>query len=410
MEQVHGHQPVTPGVRGRSAWFGLPATIAALLAISALAVAVRVPLVSFKSGDYYRFLSPWYDYIRAHGFWSAMGDGFTDYSPPYVYLLGVAAYAPIAKLAAIKWLSISFDFALAIAVLLAVRQRYSNRWVWLCAFGATLLTPTVVINGALWGQCDALYTGFLVLAVVFAGRKQPALAMLMLGIGLSIKLQSLFLVPLFALLTLSGAVHLRHWLILPATYLAAIAPAWLLGRSFTELLTTYSDQVNHYRDLTSNAPTVYQWFPDAPISYPGIAVAGLATAAVCLLARRRGVSTEPGSLVALSLTFVLLLPLLLPRMHERYFYPADVFSLVYAFYFPKRAFLPVIVVSVSLLSYWPSLWGATPVPMPILSVFLIGALGVVLRDLFGLRGHVTSRLEPAPIARHPVRASEEIQG
>lgn len=406
-------QPRSLGLRRprlQSAWSGRPATIGAVLLIAAVALAVRLPLISFKSGDYNHFLSPWYDYIRAHGYLSAMGDGFTNYSPPYIYLLGAAAYAPLAKLAAIKWLSITFDFGLATAVLLAVRQRYSNRWIGLGAFGATLFTPTVVLNGALWGQCDAFYTLFLILAVVFASRKKPALAMLMLGTALSIKLQAVFLVPLFVLLTLSGAVRLRHWLILPSTYLVAIAPAWLLGRSFTELLTTYSDQANHYKQLTIDAPTVYQWFPDAPVAYPGIAVAGLATAVVCMLAWRRGVSTDPGALVALSLAFVLLLPLLLPRMHERYFYPADVLSLLYAFYFPKRAFLPVIVVSVSVLSYWPSLFGAPPVPMPVLPVFLIMALGVVLRDLFGLPRYIASQLEGSLIAPYPVRASGETRG
>ena len=35
---------------------------------------------------------------------------------------------------------------------------------------------------------------------------------------------------------------------------------------------------------------------------------------------------------------VALVPFLLPKMHDRYFYPADIFSLLAAFYMPEFGF------------------------------------------------------------------------
>jgi Gpi18-like mannosyltransferase len=55
------------------------------------------------------------------------------------------------------------------------------------------------------------------------------------------------------------------------------------------------------------------------------------------------------------LVFALAIPFLLPEMHERYFYLADVLSIIYAFYFPRFFFIAVIMQLCSLLSYAPYL-------------------------------------------------------
>jgi Gpi18-like mannosyltransferase len=49
--------------------------------------------------------------------------------------------------------------------------------------------------------------------------------------------------------------------------------------------------------------------------------------------------------------FALAIPFFLPEMHERYFYLADVISIIYAFYFPRYFFVAIIMQLCSLLSY-----------------------------------------------------------
>ena len=53
------------------------------------------------------------------------------------------------------------------------------------------------------------------------------------------------------------------------------------------------------------------------------------------------------AIVSLALLSVLLAPYLLPHMHERYFYAADLLSLIYWFCYPRRWYVPLGVVGCS---------------------------------------------------------------
>ncbi len=52
----------------------------------ALAIAIRYSLLSFQSIDYLVYTRHWYTFIKAHGF-SAFRQNFSNYNPPYLYLL-----------------------------------------------------------------------------------------------------------------------------------------------------------------------------------------------------------------------------------------------------------------------------------------------------------------------------------
>jgi Gpi18-like mannosyltransferase len=106
-------------------------------------------------------------------------------------------------------------------------------------------------------------------------------------------------------------------------------------------------------DLAWDGPNLYQWLPNDPglFEKPGLILAGLLVCSLCLLCWRSTVLFDRDIIVKLSLASVLLLPFTLPEMHERYFFAADVVSIIYAFYWPKRFFIPILVVGASLLSY-----------------------------------------------------------
>ena len=81
---------------------------------------------------------------------------------------------------------------------------------------------------------------------------------------------------------------------------------------------------------------------------------------------------------------MLAVPFLLPEMHERYFYLADVLAILAAFH--VRRFWPVAVVVnlCSVLSYAPFLWNRSVVALPLVAFAEIGfavAFGVLLDTL-----------------------------
>ena len=84
--------------------------------------------------------------------------------------------------------------------------------------------------------------------------------------------------------------------------------------------------------------------------------------------------------IRLALASALLVPFALPHMHERYFFAADCIAIVYGFYFPRRFYVPLAVVTISLFSYFPFLFNdMTVIKLPYLALLLAIVLIIVAR-------------------------------
>ena len=89
---------------------------------------------------------------------------------------------------------------------------------------------------------------------------------------------------------------------------------------------------------------------------------------------------SPGELTQIALLFAVLEPFLLPRMHERYFYTADVLAVIYAFLCPRRWLVPIFVGAASLSSYLPFAFGIQPVKLSYAAAFTGSALTLLVRE------------------------------
>jgi Gpi18-like mannosyltransferase len=349
-----------------------------------LAVLLRLSLFSYETFDYSNFLSPWYDHLRENGF-KGFKTGFSDYTPPYLYLLWLATHLPIPKLYAIKLINLPWDFALAFVVLLLVRLKYDRPPIWLAAFAAVLFAPTIFFNSALWGQCDVIYTTFLLAALYCLLKETTGWALLFFSIAFAFKLQALFLFPPFVVLLARGKVPLKYFLLLPVVYGMLCLPALIAGRPVLELLTIYLKQTGTYPRLTSSAPNLYQWLPDnsALFGRSGLIFAVMLVGTLCYVCLKNDGRWGRDLTVRLALASVLLVPFTLPYMHERYFYAADCIAVVYGFYFPRRFYIPLAIITISLFSYLPFLFqDLTVIKLPLLALLLAVVLIIVLVDLF----------------------------
>ncbi|MET7381006.1 hypothetical protein ABZT08_19665 [Streptomyces sp. NPDC005526] len=369
-----------------------------------VALSVRILLLPDESGDYVTFLEPWYWHITSHGGFPALADpSFSDYNVPYLYLLTALTYLPLSSLVTIKCLSMLFDLALAYYTFrIVLLLRPAQRWTAFGAAAVVLFLPTVVANSAWWGQCDVIYTVFLVGGINHALRRRPWVACTLFGIALAFKFQAVFLFPFLLVLVLVGRVPWRCLLAVPAAYLALDVPALALGADPVRLLTVYARQTDTYHYLTLNAPSVYQ-FLSAPgdidaVRSAGVLVAGVVVSLLVGLAvwsLRRGRPGAPDSVrgvpaltdtrvVLLATCSAIVVPFLLPSMHERYFYAADVLSVMAAFLLPRQLwYVPVLVQLASFGSYLYC-YCNTPKPTPYLtmpahSALMLLALTTVLR-------------------------------
>ena len=352
-----------------------------------LAILIRYPLLSFFSRDYYGKIRVWILTIRHGGFW-AFKDNFSTYNPPYLYLLYlIVRFLPnTPDVLVAKIPSLITDFICAYVVYLLVKIKYPNRIYPILAAFAFLFLPTVILNSAFWGQDDILYTMPLIASLYFLIRKKNVLAFLAFGVSLAFKLQAIFLAPFLLALFFRKEVSWKHFLLIPLALFLAIIPSWIAGRSLMELISVYLFQADMYPKLTNFAASAYNWIPDVRsnwIFFTPVAVIFTAMLSFffAVLIYKSHAKLTPDLLVKLGLISVLFVPFFLPKMHDRYFYPADVLSIVFAFFYPEYFFVSILIELVSFFSYQASLFDVVPVPFEILSGGIFVVLILLVRDM-----------------------------
>ena len=369
----------------------------------------------FESVDYQLYLASWYSFIHAHGGFAALKYDVGNYTPFYLYFIAIMTYIPFPNLFLFKALSIFFDCVLALGVYLIVKLKYQRNYMPLIASLLVLFAPTIFINSAVWAQCDSIYTAFGVAGLYCLMKKRPWLACFCFGLSLSLKPQAIFLLPLLLFLWMKKEIYIRHLVIIPASYLLMIFPAFLLGRPFMDLLTIYLTSIGEVTDLmTLHAPNFWQWFPDSQFSilhHSGTILAMACVLILCFIVYVSHQKVSVGLLVRLAFIFVLCIPFFLPAMHERYFYMADTISIIYACYMPRQFYLAIGVQLASLFSYLPFLFDTTIIDLPLLSFIILGAMivtiGTLIKDLYfaDLKQIVTQVENEAPSENIPIPPS-----
>jgi Gpi18-like mannosyltransferase len=368
-------------LRSRAAGLELP-VVAGLLLLSAAALALRISLLDGWNKDVEAY-QEWLQFIRDNGGFRAFKYEIGDYTPLFPYLLFVLDHVLVgaSDTTVIKVGSLVADFVCAGFVYRIVRLRHPQGLLPLIAFGVILFAPTVAINSAYWGQTDMIWVAALVGAVYCILVDRNLLAMVLVGLAFAFKQQALFFGPFLLVLALRRVLPWRYFLVVPAVYLVSIVPAKLAGGSGTALLTVYLDQADKYSALTLNAPSVFQWLPGArseALSDPGV-VWGVSVLLLLVLATVAYLPRlTPELTLALATASVLVMPFVLPKMHERYFFAADVLTIVLAFYVPRLLPVALLVQVVSLCSYWPFLFDDHLFSGPVLAVAELVAVVALL--------------------------------
>lgn len=334
-----------------------------------IGIIARTAVINFTNIDTSNYLIPWYDYISNKGIATALGDNFANYTPLYTYLLALMTAMPIPKLIAIKLIPITMDIVNAFMIYKIVKHKYPQGLVALWASAIFWCLPTVVLNSAFWGQADSLYAGFLLMTLYFLIVNRPFLAVLLFSVSISIKLQAIFMGPVLAIIVLGSAfkhsafkyatkIKVWYFMLIPIVYSMLCLPAVILGRQWLDVWTIYAAQADTFKWLSAYAANPYVFIPNQyfdPVSKFGLIFATACMLTWIVFTVIREVKFSKDRLMLVALTTVALAPYLLPQMHERYFYAADLISLIVAFYLPRLWFLPLMFQITSSLAYYPVL-------------------------------------------------------
>ncbi|HEY9152795.1 MAG TPA: hypothetical protein VIN60_07910, partial [Anaerolineales bacterium] len=198
--------------------------------------------------------------------------------------------------------------------------------------------------------------------------------------------QAIFLAPFLFALFLRKIVNWKEFLLIPVVLYLSLVPSWIAGRPIVDLLKVYLNQSSQFETITMNAPTIYTWVPQTKEVFnlvygPGIILGAIMAFLLVVLIYKSQAELTASKIIELSLISFMLIPFFLPKMHERYFFPADVFSIAFAFYFPQLFFIPIAMSGISFLSYEPYLFEQTPVPFPILTLGLLIAICILVRNV-----------------------------
>lgn len=337
-----------------------------LLAMALLLVGLflRLSLFDHISGDYVSFLSIWTDTMSGMTLREALSTPIGDYNMPYLYVILLISRLPFYDLYCIKLFSLLFDVAAALAVGYLVGLLTKKELPTLIGFGIALFAPTTWLNSGYWGQCDSVY-GALALWGLYCGlNHRPRWAMVLLALSLSFKLQAVFILPIVAFLLVTERVSLGQLLLFLAGFFGAMVPALLGGRSFQDTFSIYIDQTGAYPYLSLNAPSFWSLIPNdyfEELSATPVLLAMVLTLTVMFLFLHRYRGLESRDLVELALVFTLLIPWSLPKMHERYFYLAEMLSIVYICLYPSRILVGVGLLLGGFMVYSAYLFGGVPV-------------------------------------------------
>ena len=328
----------------------------AILLMSA-AVVLRTFLLKYESNDFLAFLAPWTQFFRDNGGFSALGRSIGNYNPPYLYFLALFSYINIDELYLIKLLSVLFDVLLAWACmkLLSLFDKYDFHL--LICFFLVLLFPTVVLNGAYWGQCDSIYSFFAIYSLYLALSDRPFGAMLSITASFAFKLQAVFLMPVFFILLVAKKINWKHLFIFPCAYIVYMLPALLAGRPFLSTITLYVSQAGTVGDaMNYNAPSLtsmFQWQGDTQLWSKLLIIAAfvfvLLVFAVAILKRSE---LDNQTVFALAVLLAIAIPYILPHMHDRYFFLPGMLTIVLAISDKRFFLMPLLAELASLHCYY----------------------------------------------------------
>ena len=352
------------------------------LVLTGFALIMRYALRNVVAGDYKMFFEPWVATLReAGGGIKGLSAEFeyVDYTTPYLTILSFISICPFLNtLLLMKLVSIFFDFVAAFAVMAIVYDRTKNMTYGILGYGALLMVPTVLTNGAMWAQCDIIFTSFVLWSLYFMLKDKPAWSMAFYGIAFAFKLQTLFLAPLYVILWMKGKVKLKHFLFLPLMYVIGMIPSLLAGKSFWELISVYFFQANGQMDiyaLSHKFPNIYQLigtdsflfeYADAGI---WVTLGALMILMYCLA--RKQYEMNACLLLRMGMLLTMTVVFFLPHMHERYAILVDVMAIVYVFFDFRKLYIPVLTILCSFAGYTVYLAQNNIIPMYVYTILFL---------------------------------------
>ena len=304
----------------------------------------------------------WQTYLIEHGRWHALSHPVGMYFPAYFELTALTSYLDghVSRVAQIKLISFCFDIVAAAAAYvlagrLTRREGQGPSFAQFVAPFVILAGPTVILNGAVWGQCDIVYTSFLLLCLWAVVADLGAAAALFFGFALAFKLQAVVLAPFLFAMVLARRIRWQYLLLIPVGWIIALIPPLLNGARISEYLLQPVSQAGAFPALAidvGNPWGLVQWMGmSLGIGLPlGLAITAALFLVLGMWGSKAGFRNSVNTLALAGLS-AQSMAYFMPKMGNRYFLPAEVMLCVLSCVDVSFVLPAGLVIVASLLAY-----------------------------------------------------------
>lgn len=290
------------------------------LAVSLLAILIRIVNLDALSEDYIICLQPWFDEIAAKGGLSAISEQVGDYNVMYQLIIALMTYIPLPTVVLYKGLSILFDYLLALCAACVAYEISGERIKAVLAYAAVLLLPSVYIDSSYWAQCDSIYSFFLLTTLYCLLKEKHFLAFVFYTLAFQFKFQSIFVLP-FLLCYYAGTkkFSILNLCILPVF---SIVFCWLCGRDPLYTFKIYFEQTKSWPGLAHNFPSIWNLVTNDYTNFRNTAI--FLTIAILgielLLILHHKIEFNHQNMLSILILTMWTCMVFLPSLHDRYAY------------------------------------------------------------------------------------------
>ncbi len=291
----------------------------------------RIFFINIKSDDYLLFLNNWWNKINEYGGFNSLKYIIGDYPDSYMFLLCIGASITKNSLIFIKVLSAIFDiliFLFGYKIIKYFSKEDANKYSWIL-----ILLPGILVNSAILGQCDSIYTAFVLAFIYYILKNHNKLALSLLGIAISFKLQSLFIAPVILYLIATKKIKIYDLFFIILGFILPFIPTILIGKGLIENIKILMFQTSEYNYFVKSCPNIYSLFLlnykqiNIFLKYSLAIIVGII--AIFISLHKYKDEYNDTTFIYKSFLISTIVVFLLPSMHDRYFYLANILGIIY---------------------------------------------------------------------------------
>lgn len=335
--------------------------IGLIIILSVAGMALRWMGIEYEGVDFQNCLSSWYLQLQDGGSLAALADFKGDYNMPYATILYFLTLVPVRPVVSIKMVSVLFEYleaALLMKIVMETVEGEKRYFYGAIAYGLVICNPLAVVNSGYLAQSEGIWSCLALLSFRYIWKDKPVKGMWMLGFALAFKLQAVFILPLILLLYFyKKKFSILHLLWVPVAIQVLCIPAIIGGCGFDIAYRVYTNLLGEYPFMYYYYPNIWTFFQEAPYYQFGKAAIILAFAALLIfsiLFVKSGKKHTMQDFLEYIVWTTMTCAMLLPCMHERYNYIAEIVLPLCAIKKPKYRLPAIILILLSLQCYGQS--------------------------------------------------------